>query len=77
MRLFVTPATILRWHRDILRWRWVRMSLRGRTGRPASCRSGRSLGLRLALENESWGYRRVHGELAALGVTRPCKWLAR
>ena len=26
MRLFVTPATILRWHRDILRWRWVRMS---------------------------------------------------
>jgi len=69
MRLFVTPATILRWHRDILRWRWVRMSRRGRTGRPRTCRNVRSVVLRLARENESWGYRRIHGELAALGVT--------
>jgi putative transposase len=38
MRLFVTPATILRWQRDIFRWRWVRMSRRGRTGRPPTCR---------------------------------------
>ena len=35
MRLLVTPGTILRWHRDIVRRRWGRSSRRGRSGRPA------------------------------------------
>jgi transposase len=69
MRLIVTPATILRWHRDIVRRRWARLSRRGRSGRPPTRRNVRSVVLRLARENESWGYRRVHGELAALGIT--------
>ena len=69
MRLIVTPATILRWHRDIVRRRWGRLSRRGRSGRPPTRRNVRSVVLRLARENESWGYRRVHGELAALGIT--------
>ncbi len=34
MRLIVTPATILRWHRDIARRRWARLPRRGRSGRP-------------------------------------------
>ena len=34
MRLIVTSATILRWHRDIVRRRWARLSRRGRPGRP-------------------------------------------
>ena len=68
MRLMVTPATILRWHRDIIRRRWARLSRRGRSGRPPVRRNVRSVVLRLARENESWGYRRIHGELAALGI---------
>jgi putative transposase len=55
MRLIVTPATILRWHRDMVRRRWARRSRRGRSGRPPVRRSIRSVVLRLARENESWG----------------------
>jgi transposase len=69
MRLIVTPGTILRWHRDIVRRQWARRSRQGRSGRPATHRKVRSEVLRLARENESWGYRRIHGELAGLGIT--------
>jgi len=69
LRLLVTPDTILRWHRDIIRRRWAARSMRGRTGRPATRRNIRALVLRLARENPEWGYRRIHGELAGLGVT--------
>ena len=34
MRLLVTPDTIVRWHREIVRHRWNAGSMRGRTGRP-------------------------------------------
>jgi putative transposase len=69
MRLIVTPGTVLRWHRDIVRRRWARRSRHGRSGRPPVRRNVRSVVLRLARENESWGYRRIHGELAGLGIT--------
>jgi transposase len=68
LRLLVTPDTILRWHRDIVRRRWAARSRRGNTGRPATRRNIRAMVLRLARENPSWGYRRIHGELAGLGV---------
>src|SRR5207248_7115036 len=35
MRLIVTPGTIVRWHRDIVRRRWARLPRQGRSGRPA------------------------------------------
>ena len=68
MRLIVTPGTILRWHRGIVRRRWACRSRQGRSGRPPTDRNVRSVVLRLARENESWGCRRIHGELAGLGV---------
>ena len=67
LRLLVTPDTVLLWHRDIVRRRAAR-SMRGKTGRPTTHRNIGALVLRLARENPGWGYRRIHGELAGLGV---------
>ncbi|MFF4828066.1 integrase core domain-containing protein [Streptomyces sp. NPDC001312] len=66
--LLVRPDTILRWHRDLLKRRHAAHCAPRRRGRPPTVRSIRALVLRLARENSSWGYRRIHGELATLGV---------
>jgi len=66
MRLIVTPGTVLRWRRDLLRRRWARKSMP--KGRPPTRRNIRALVLRMAGENEGWGYRRIAGELAGLGI---------
>jgi len=52
MQLIVTPATIVRWHRDIVRRRWAPSPRQGRPGRPAAHLKVRSAVLRLARENE-------------------------
>ena len=61
LRLLVRPETVLRWHRDLLARRHTTRSRPKRPGRPRTVRSIRLLVLRLARENPTWGYRRIHG----------------
>jgi transposase len=62
----VTPATILRWHRDLIARKWDYASQR-RPGRPSTGTSVMTLIIRMARENPAWGHRRIQGELARLG----------
>jgi hypothetical protein len=68
LRLLVRPDTVLRWHRDLVARRHAAGCRPKRPGRPRTVRSIRVPVLRLARENPSWGYRRLHGELLVLGV---------
>src|ERR671930_1461934 len=62
----VEPATLLRWHRELVRRRWT--YAHRRPGRPPLAAQARQLVLRLAAENPNWGYKRIHGELVGLGI---------
>ena len=64
--MLVTPGTILGWHRRLVARRWTTTATRP-PGRPSTPGGVRTLVKRLAVENPSWGYRRIHGELAGLG----------
>ena len=68
LRLLVSPDRVLRWHRDLIKRRHASASANRGPGRPRTVASIRRLVLRLATENPSWRYRRIHGELALLGI---------
>jgi putative transposase len=66
-RLLFTPATLLRWHRELVRRRWAAFGRRPRQGRPPISEELRRLIVRLGAENPRWGERRIQGELLKLG----------
>src|SRR5262250_285831 len=65
----VTPATILGWHRKLVAQKFDGSQQRKVPGRPRIDPELEALIVRMAQENHSWGYDRIAGALANLGLT--------
>ncbi|MCZ6837066.1 MAG: integrase core domain-containing protein [Planctomycetota bacterium] len=63
----VTPETIMRWHRELVAKKYDGSRNR-RPGRPRIIDEARSLIVRMATDNESWGFTRIVGELSNLQI---------
>ena len=58
-RLMFQPATLLRWHRELVRRKWAAFQRRPRRGRPPLPQETKALILEMARENPRWGARRI------------------
>jgi transposase InsO family protein len=63
----VSPQTLLRWHRELVRRKWTYNRTRG--GRPRTDPEITRLIVEMAKDNPRWGYMRIKGELAKLGIS--------
>lgn len=63
----VSPATLLRWHRELVASKWTYLERR-QPGRPRTPIDIEQLVLRMARENPSWGYTRIYGALSNLEI---------
>src|SRR6202043_3099205 len=62
----VTPDTILRWYRTLVAKKYDGSTAR-RRGRPSTKPDLAALVVRMARENQTWGYTRIRGGLKSLG----------
>jgi hypothetical protein len=65
--LLVSPQTLLRWHRELVRRKWT-YGKSNKPGRPPIDPEVTALILRMARENPRWGCVRISGELARSGI---------
>jgi transposase InsO family protein len=63
----VSPATLMRWHRNLVARKWTFIERRS-PGRPRTKIDIEQLVVRMAHENPGWGYTRIHGALLNLGI---------
>jgi putative transposase len=59
-----TPDTLLRWHRQLIAWKWTYARKPGRRGVLLEIQG---LVVHMAEENPTWGYTRIQGALKNLG----------
>jgi len=65
--VLVKPATLVGWHREIVRRHWTTFRAGRRPGRPPISEEARRLLVRIARDNPRMGYTKLAGEMRKLG----------